>query len=190
MKLSPASARIAILVIELMVFFMVTAMMTYFISYAGALQILPGETAPAPFPVIAYDGDPKQPDPKNYFVVPWTDWEAVASKRNAASLLLPERSRRIKLPDGSRAHFTSTPESDGRQAIELNWVNDDGERHVRYLARAQDIEPQYFRVVTTNTFLLGAAAGFIAGLFAGRNLRRRWLTQPGFYAPGAGKSGN
>jgi len=183
MKMSPATARIAVLVTELMVFFLVTAMMTYFISYAGALHIAAGESAPAPFPVLAYDGDPKRPDPKNYFVVPWSDWEAVAEKRTGASLLLPEASGRVRLADGSHATFSSAPQGEGRQSVELNWVNDGGERHVRYLAQPKTIEPSYFRTVTTNTFLLGAVAGFIAGLFAGRALRRRWIAQPGFYAP-------
>lgn len=185
MKPSPATARIAVLITELMVFFMVTAMMTYFISYAGALHIVAGESTPAPFPVIAYDGDPKKPDSKNYLVVPWSEWDAVAGKRPGASLLLPEPSGRVRLADGSQATFSSAPQAEGRQSVELNWVNDSGERHVRYVAQAKTIEPSYFRTVTTNTFLLGAAAGFIAGLFVGRALRRRWLAQPGFYTPPA-----
>jgi hypothetical protein len=183
MKLSPAAARIAILITELMVFFTVTALMTYFVSYAGALQIAPGEAPPAQFPVIAYDGDRNQREPKNYLVVAWSEWEALAEKRPGASLLLPERAGSIRLGDGSRATFTSAEENDARQSIELQWIGDHGERHVRYLAQARSMEARYFRTVTTNTFLLGAAVGFVAGLFAGRTMRRRWLAQPGYVVP-------
>jgi hypothetical protein len=185
MRLSPATARIAILITELMVFFIVTAAMTFFLSYAGALQMAPGEAPSAQFPVIAYEGDRKRLDPKDYRVMPWNEWKSLAEKRPGASLLLPERSGEIRLADGSRATFTSVEEHDARQSVELKWMGDGGERHVRYLAQARDIEPSYFRTVTSNTFLLGAAAGFVAGLFAGRTMRRRWLAQPGYFAPGA-----
>ena len=185
MKLSPATARIAILITELIVFFIVTALMTFFISYAGALQMAPGDTPSAQFPVIAYEGDRKRPEPKNYRVVPWSEWPALAATLPGASLLLPERSGSIRLGDGSRATFDSVEESESRQAVDLKWLNDGGERHVRYLAQARSIEPRYFRTVTTNTFLLGAAVGFVAGLFVGRVARRRWLAQPGYFAPPA-----
>jgi|SRR5882672_2064272 len=183
MNLSPATARIAILITELMVFFIVTAAMTFFLSYAGALQMAPGETPAAQFPVIAYEGDRNRPDPKNYRVMPWNEWKSLVEKNPGASLLLPERSGDIRLGDGSRVTFASTEESDARQSVELKWMGDGGERHVRYVAQARDIEPNYFRTVTSNTFLLGAAAGFVAGLFVGRVLRRRWLAQPGYFAP-------
>ncbi len=180
-RMSPAAVRAVILVAELMVFFMVTAFMTYFLSHAGALVLSPGDAPPAQFPVIAYDGDRKQPEPKNYLVVPWSEWEGVASKRPGASLLLPERAARIRIGE-TEASFTASEESESRQNVELTWRSG-GEQHVRYVAQASTIAPGYYRTVSTNTLLLGAVVGFVAGLFAGRAMRRRWMTQPGYFVP-------
>jgi hypothetical protein len=181
-NLSPAALRAVILVAELMVFFGVTAFMTYFISYAGALQMAPGEAPPAHFPVIAYDGNRERPEPKGYLVVPWSEWESTAQRRPGASLLLPERAARIPIGE-SEATFTATGGNESLQSVDLTWRTQGGEQQVRYGAQARSIEPRYYRTVGTNTFLIGAAAGFVAGLFVGRSLRRRWLSQPGYFAP-------
>jgi hypothetical protein len=182
MRMTPAAVRAAILVAELMVFFIVTAFMTYFISHAGALVLSPGDAPPAQFPVIAYDGDRKQPEPKHYLVVPWSEWESVAAKRPGASLLLPERAARIRIGE-TEATFTASNESESRQNVELTWRSSSSEQHVRYVAQARAISPAYYRAVSTHTLLVGAAIGFVAGLFAGRAMRRRWMTQPGYLAP-------
>jgi len=181
--MSPSATRIAILITELMVFFIVTAFVTYFISHAGALQLAPTDKPPAFFPVIAYDGNRERPDAKNYLVVPWSEWEGVAAKRPGASLLLPERSGSIRLDENSKATFVSEPDGESRQAVTLTWVANSGEQQVRYIAQARTITPQYYRTVTTITLLLGAALGFVAGMLVGRGMRRRWLAQPGYYAP-------
>ena len=178
-----SATRIAILITELMVFFIVTAFVTYFISHAGALQLAPTDKPPAYFPVIAYDGNRERPDAKNYLVVPWSEWEGVAAKRPGASLLLPERSGNIRLGENSKASFVAEPDGESRQAVTLTWAANNGEQQVRYVAQARTVEPRYFRTITTNTLLLGAAIGFVAGLLVGRGMRRRWLTQPGYYAP-------
>jgi len=180
-NLNPVALRAAILIAELMVFFTVTAFMTYFISYAGALHMAPGEAPPTQFPVIAFDGDRKRPEPKNYFVVPWSEWENTVLRRPAASLLLPERAGRIPIGE-SQASFTVTEENESRHSVDLAWRTAGGEQQARYVAQARSIEPRYYRTISTNTFLVGAAAGFVAGLFAGRALRRRWLAQPGYFA--------
>ena len=180
-NLNPAALRVLILVAELMVFLTVTAFMTYFISHAGALNMEPGEAPPAHFPVIAYDGDRKRPEPMNYLVVPWSEWAGVAESRSGATLLLPERAARISIGE-SQASFTVTEENESRQSVDLVWRSAGGEQQTRYVAQARSNEPRYYRTVSTNTILVGAAAGFVAGLFVGRALRRRWLAQPGYYA--------
>ncbi len=182
MHMKPAAVRAAILVAELMVFFLVTAFMTYFISHAGSLELSPGEAPPAHFPVIAYDGDRDRPEPRNYLVMPWSEWEGVAAKRPGASLLLPERAARVRLGE-TEASFTAAEESETRQNVELTWRSAGGEQQVRYVAEARAISPRYYRTVSTNTLLVGAAIGFVVGLFAGRVMRRRWLAQPGYFAP-------
>jgi hypothetical protein len=173
-NLNPVALRAAILAVELTVFFIVTAVVIYFLSYAGAREMAEGETPPAHFPVIAYDGDRERPEPKNYLVANWSEWESVAGKRAGASLLLPERAGRIRLRD-SEAIFTASGTNESRQDVELTWRAAGGEHHVRYVAEARTISPRYYRTVNTNTFLIGAALGFVAGLMAGRALRRRWL---------------
>ena len=178
-----SAKRIAILITELMVFLMVTAFMTYFISHAGALQMAPTDTPPAHFPVIAYDGNRERPDAKNYRVVPWSEWEGLAAKQPGASLLLPERSGSIQVGENSKASFAAQPDGESRQSVELTWTGSNGEQQVRYIAEERTLSPRYYRTVTTNTLLLGAAIGFIAGLFTGRVMRRRWLAQPGYFAP-------
>lgn len=182
MNLNPAAVRAAILIAELVTFFLVTAFITYFISYAGALELSPEEAPPAQFPVIAFDGDRKRPEPKHYLVMPWSEWEGVAAKRPGASLLLPERAARFEFGD-TEASFTTAGAGESRQNVELTWRSAGGERQVRYVAHARSIEARYYRTISTNTFLIGAAAGFVAGLYLGRVLRRRWLVQPGYLAP-------
>ncbi|MNC85102.1 hypothetical protein D3C83_06790 [compost metagenome] len=144
----------------------------------------PGEAPPAHFPVIAYDGNRERSEPKGYLVVPWSEWESTAQRRPGASLLLPERAARIPIGE-SEASFTVTGENESRQSVDLTWRTQGGEQQVRYDAQARSIEPRYYRAVSTGTFLIGAAAGFVAGLFVGRSLRRRWLAVPGYFAPGA-----
>lgn len=182
MQMTPAAVRALILVAELIVFFITTAFMTYFMSHAGALDLAPGDAPPANFPVIAYEGDRDRPEPKNYLVVPWSEWEGVAAKRPGASLLLPQRAARVHLGD-TVASFTATAEGASRQHVELTWRSAGGELQVRYVAQANAISPAYYRTISTNTLLVGAAIGFVAGLFAGRIMRRRWLAQPGRLAP-------
>lgn len=181
--MNPAVMRASILAIELMVFLLVTAFTAYFISHASALLLAPGDAPPAQFPVIAYDGDRGQPDATHYFVVPWSEWEASAGKRPGASLLLPERTASIKIGDAGEATFAVTEEPGLRQAVELKWRTGGGEQEARYIAQAQSIEPRYLRTLGTQTLLMGAAVGFLSGLFTGRALRRRWLAQPGTFAP-------
>lgn len=181
--MNPAVLRGVILATELLVFLMVTAFTAYFISHASALQLAAGEAPPAQFPVIAYDGDRVRPEAKNYLVVPWSEWEETASKRPGASLLLPERAASIKIGDVGKASFTATDEAESRQTVELAWRTSGGEQQVRYVAQARSIEARYLRTLGTQTLLMGAAAGFIAGLFAGRAMRRRWLAQPGYVVP-------
>ena len=177
--MNPAVMRASILATELMVFFIVTAFTAYFISHASALQLAPGDAPPAQFPVIAYDGDRNKPEPKNYLVVPWSEWEATAAKRPGVSLLLPERSITVRIGDAGEASFTVTDEAESRQSVELTWRTGGGEQQARYVAEARSIEPRYLRTLGTDTFLTSVFAGFIAGLFAGRAMRRRWLAQPG-----------
>ena len=181
--MGPSAKRVAILIAELMVFFLVTAFMTYFFSHAGALQYAEKDAPPVHFPVIAYDGDRERPDTKNYLVVPWGEWEALVAKRPGASLLLPERSGNIRLGEDSKALFTAAPDGESRQSVELTWTGNNREQQVRYTAQARTLVPRYYRTVTTDTFLVGAALGFICGLLTGRSMRRRWLGGPGYYAP-------
>ncbi len=181
--MNPAVIRASILAIELMVFFIVTAFTSYFISHASAWQLAQGETPPAQFPVIAYDGDRGRPEPQNYFVVLLSEWQGVAEKRPAATLLLPERAASIKIGDAGEASFTVTEELGSRQAVELRWRTGGGEQEARYIAQAQSIEPRYLRTLGTQTLLMGAAVGFLTGLFTGRAMRRRWLAQPGIIVP-------
>ena len=183
--MGPSATRIALLISELMVFFIVTAFVTYFISHAGALQLASTDKPPAFFPVIAYDGNRERPDAKSYLVVPWSEWDSVAAKRPGASLLLPERAGSIQLGENSKASFIAEPDGESRQSVTLTWTANNGEQQVRYLAQTRTVEPRYYRTVTTNTLLLGAAIGFVAGLLVGRTMRRRWLAQPGYFAPRA-----
>lgn len=182
--MNPAAARIAVLIAELMVFFIVTALAVQFISHAGALQFAPGDKPPAYFPVIAYDGDRARPDAKHYRVMPWSEWEKLAGTQSGASLVMPEASGKLKLGESNNAEFTATADG-ARQTIELRWTANAIEQQVRYAAEERSLSPQYYRVISSNTLLLGAAAGFIAGLLVGRVLRRRWLAQPGYLAPKA-----
>jgi hypothetical protein len=186
--MNPSARRIAILIIELMVFFMVTAFTTYFISHAGALNFASGDAPPAEFPVIAYDGDRARPAAANYLVVPWSGWEDLAAKRSGASLLLPERSATVRIGDAGEASFRAVEVSESRQAVELTWRAGGGEQQVRYVAQARSVEPLYYRTISTNTLMVGAAIGFVTGLFVGRVMRRRWLAQPGYFAPSPPKS--
>jgi len=188
--MNPLARRVSILISELMVFFLVTALTTYFIAFASALEFSAGDAAPAQFPVIAYDGDRARPDPRNYFIVPWGEWEAAVAGRPGASLLLPERAAKISMGDAGDATFTAAEEAESRQSIELVWRTGDGEQLARYAAQAQSIEPRYLRTLGSQTFLMGVLAGFVAGLFTGRTLRRRWLAQPGYYAPASDQGKN
>ena len=173
--MNPAVVRALILATELVVFLLVTAITSYFISHASAWQHTLGESPPARFPVIAFEGDRDRPEPRNYFVVPWSEWQGVAEKRPAATLLLPERTATIKIGDAGDASFTVMDEPESRQAVELRWRTAGGEQEARYIAQAGSIEPRYLRTLGTDTLLMGAAVGFLTGLFMGRALRRRWL---------------
>lgn len=186
--MNPAVVRGAVLATELVVFLVVTAFTSYFISQAAAWQHVQGEEPPERFPVIAYDGDRERPDPRNYFVVLWSEWPSVVEKRPAASLLLPERAASVTLGDAGQASFTATDTPESRQAVELRWRTGGGEQEARYLAEAQSIEPRYLRTLGTDTLLMGAAVGFLTGLFTGRALRRRWLAQPGHVVPSPPKA--
>ena len=182
--------RAAVLATELVVFLLVTAFTSYFISQASAWQHAPGEAPPARFPVIAYDGDRDRPELRNYFVVPWSEWSGVAEKRPAANLLLPQRAATVKIGDAGEASFTVTdvpesrqaPSTGSGQAVELRWRTGGGEQEAHYIAEAKGIEPRYLRTLGTDTLLMGAAVGFLTGMFTGRGLRRRWLAQQGTIA--------
>lgn len=182
--MNPALVRAAVLATELVVFFLVTAFTSYFISHTAAWQHAQDETPPARFPVIAFEGDRDQPEPQNYFIVPWSEWPAVAEKRPAATLLLPERAATIQLGDAGEASFTAAdapgsgqaPSTGSGQVVELRWRTGGGEQNASYIAQAGSIEPRYLRTLGTDTLLMGAAVGFLTGLFTGRALRRRFLT--------------
>ena len=119
--MGPSATRIAILITELMVFFIVTAFTTYFISHAGALNFAAGDAPPADFPVIAYDGDREKPDAKRYRVMPWSDWQSYAERNPGASLLLPEPSRAVQVGNEDQASFTVADGGESRQTVELTW---------------------------------------------------------------------
>jgi hypothetical protein len=176
--MNPVVPRALILAAELLVFFIMTAFTSYFISHASAWQHGEGEAPPAQFPVIAYDGDRSSPEPRNYFVVPLSEWKETAVKRPGATLLLPERAARMKIGDAGEASFTVSDETASTQSVELSWRTGAGEHVARYVARAEGVEPRYLRMLGTNTFLAGAVIGFLAGVLAGRALRRRWVARP------------
>jgi hypothetical protein len=67
--------------------------------------------------------------------------------------------------------------------VALKWRTGGGEQEAHYIAQAQSIEPRYLRTLGTQTLLMSAAVGFLAGLFTGRAMRRRWLAQPGTIVP-------
>ncbi|HKU69709.1 MAG TPA: hypothetical protein VJQ51_02625 [Burkholderiales bacterium] len=179
------ATRVAILIAELMTFFIVTAFAVQFISYAGALEFAAGDKPPATFPVIVYDGDRARPDPKNYRVMPWSEWEKLADKKAGATLLMPEAAGKLKLGEQGNAEFTAKPEGEARQSVDLRWTGNSAEQQVRYNARERTIEPHYFRNITTITLFIGGALGFAAGMYLGRVLRRRWLGQTGYFVPKA-----
>lgn len=178
MKLNPFSTSVAILITELTVFLGVTALMTYFIAFASAPEFAPGAAPPADFPVIAYDGNRDRPEPKNYLVVPWSEWEGIAGKRPGASLLLPERSGNLQLGDNA-AVFTVTENIRSRQTVELTWRTGGEERRTRYVTEGRAVEPRDFRTITSKTVILGGMAGFAVGMLVGRLLRRNFLPQRG-----------
>lgn len=169
--------RAAVLAVELMVFFLVTAFTSYLLSHAAAWQHGQDDKPPARVPVLAFEGNRERPEPQNFFIVPWSEWQSFAEKRPGATLLLPERSATIQMGDAGEASFTVTD-----QVVELRWRTGSGEQNARYIAQAGSIEPRYLRTLGTDTLLMGAAIGFLAGLFTGRALRRRWLAQPGSVA--------
>lgn len=181
--MNPAVLRAAVLATELLVFFLVTAFTSYFLSHAAAWQSGQDDKPPARFPVIAFEGDRERPEPQNYFVVPWSEWQSAVEKRPAATLVLPERSATIKLGDAGEASFTATDAPESGQAVELKWRTGGGEQNASYVARAGSIEPRYLRTLGTDTLLMGAAVGFLTGMLTGRALRRRWLAQPGYVVP-------
>jgi hypothetical protein len=179
-----SARRVAILISELMVFLVGTAFTAYFLSHAGALQLAPGDATPAQFPVIIYDGDRDKPQPGNYRVIPWGEWEAFAAGKPGASLLLPERAAsNIKIGDSGEASFTATDEDGSRQNVELTWRTAGGEQYARYIAQARGIEARYLRTLGSQTLLMSVLVGFVCGLFVGRTLRKRWLAVPGTFAP-------
>lgn len=116
----------------------------------------------------------------------WSEWEELARRRPEASLLLPERSATVQIGEAGEASFTSIEESAARQAVELRWRTGGGEQEAHYAAEARSIEPRLMRTMGTQTLLMGAAAGFVAGLMIGRALRRRWLAIPGTLVPPSG----
>ena len=175
--MNPFVSRVAILITELVVFFAVTALMTYFISFASAPEFAEGAVPPADFPVIAYDGNRDRPESKNYFVVPWSEWEGLAGKRPGASLLLPERSATLQLGDNV-ATFTVTEDRKSRQTVELILRTAGEERRTRYAAEGHGVEPRDFRTITSKTVILGGMAGFAVGMMIGRLLRRRLSPRP------------
>ena len=181
--MSPAAARISVLIVELIVFFTVTAFTAQFISHASAIKPAPGEAPPPQFPVLVYEGDRAQPAPSGYRVMQWNEWEALAQRRPEASLILPEPAATLTLGDSGEASFTATGESASGQSIELKWRKGGGEQEAHYIARARSIEPRLLRTLGSQTLLMGAAAGFVAGLMTGRVLRRRWVAVPGRLAP-------
>lgn len=186
--MNPVVLRALILATELLVFFIVTTFMSYFISHASAWQHAEGETPPAQFPVIAYDGDRSRPEARNYFVVLLSEWKGVAEKRPGATLLLPERAARIKIGDAGEASFTvseepAAPSSGSGQAVELNWRTRGAEYVARYFAQTGSVEPRYLRTLGINTFLGGAVVGFLTGVLIGRAMRRRWLTRRVYAVP-------
>jgi hypothetical protein len=180
--MTPSAARVGILIIELMVFLCVTAFAAYFISHASAVKPAPGEAPPPQFPVLVYDGDRAAPVPAGYRVITWSEWERLAQERPQASLLLPERAATVRIGETGEASFTATGESADRQSVELQWRTGGGEQQARYVAQARSIEPQFLRTLGTQTLLMSAAVGFVAGLFTGRMMRRRLLAVPGRWA--------
>jgi hypothetical protein len=181
--MNPTATRVSILIAELMTFFIVTAFTVQFISHAGALELAPTDQPPASFPVIAYEGDRAKPDAKNYRVMPWSEWEKLAATQTGASLLLPEAGGKLKLGDKGSAEFSAKADGEARQSVELRWTGNSAEQQVRYTARERTIEPHYFRNLTTITLFFGGGLGFLAGMYLGRVLRRRWLGQPGYLVP-------
>jgi hypothetical protein len=174
---NPFVSRVAILITELMVFLMVTALMTYFISFASAPEFAAGAAPPADFPVIAYDGSRERPEPKNYLVVPWSEWEGLSAKRPGASLLLPERSATLQVGDNV-ASFTVVEDGKSRQTVELTWRTAGEERRARYATQGRGVEPRDFRTITSKTVILGGMAGFAVGMLIGQLLRRRLPLRP------------
>ncbi len=180
--MNPSAARIGILIIELMVFFIVTAFTAHFISHASAIKPAPGEAPPPQFPVLVFEGDRARPAPGGYRVMPWSEWEKLAQGRSHATLLLPERAATVQIGEAGEVSFTAVEESAARQSVELTWRTGGGEQEVHYVAQERSIEPRLVRTMGTQTLLMGAAAGFVAGLMIGRSLRRRWLAVPGRWA--------
>jgi hypothetical protein len=128
--MNPAAARVSILIVELLVFFLVTAFTSQFISHASAIKPAPGEAPPPQFPVLVYQGDRAKPVPSGYRVMPWSEWELLAQRSADASLLLPERAGLVKTGD-SEASFSATEESGSGQSVELKWRTDGRRRRLR-----------------------------------------------------------
>jgi hypothetical protein len=183
--MNPAAARISVLIVELLVFFTVTVFTAYFISHASAIRPAPGEAPPPQFPVLVYEGDRAKPAPSGYRVMRWSEWELLAQQRPQATLLLPERVATVRLGDSGEAAYTVTGEAGPGQSVELRWRSGGGEQEAHYVAHARTIEPRLLRTLGSQTLLMAAAAGFVAGLMTGRALRRRWLAVPGRWAPPA-----
>jgi hypothetical protein len=179
--MNPAAARAAILITELVTFFIGTAFLSYFIAYASALAPAAGEAPPPQFPVILFEGDRAKPAPAHYHVMTWSEWEKRSAQKPHASLLLPEAAATLSLPENAKASFTAAPANDNRQSIELRWQTGSGEQLARYVAQARSIEPLYVRTLSAQTLLTSAIAAFVLSLFLGRSLRRRWLARPGFF---------
>ncbi len=175
--------RSLVLAAELTVFLLVTTAASGVLSYASALRFSETDAPPADFPVVVYEGERASPQPGSYSVMRWSEWQAARDKRPAATLLLPERARSLELPDRTRAAFNVRDGGEAQQTVELTRRTADGEQQAIYLAQAREAKPRYLRSSGANILILGAIIGFMAGLYAGRRLRKRYLAPAGLRPP-------
>lgn len=165
-------SRAALVVLQFLVFLVVTGFSAKAISHLNAREYGTGDAPAGSFPVVAADPRAKF----RYELVQWEQIDKFRQRNPQATFRLAESAGRFALPlEGEfepSVSFRVLEATATGQHVEVTWKSDDREIVSRYTTDGAVVRPAYFRAWGAANVLVGIVPGLLVAWLLGWSVRR------------------
>ena len=182
--------RIGLLVLQLVAFFLVTALCAQALSYLTALTYVPSATPNGQFPVVAVLRNEPTSTKVQYQLLRWWEIRKTPLSASPPSFKLPELQGQFALPNEGdyepSVEFKVIETTGNRQLVEVTWRDEDYVFYSKYSTDGTTVWPAYLRIWGASSMMIALIPGLILTWLFGRITAWLWKKRSNAQVPISG----